>query len=167
MKPQSTRDIAFEHLSGGKTKAQIADSVLVHRSTIHRFMKEGKVKKRNRRLGRRKLAAEQEAALLAKVSNTPAVTMSQLATYAKDRFGVAITERTAAGIMRRNKITYKKGTKINIRYKRELGLKLLEDIRQLYSPLVASVDEASFMLNMAPTCGWAPKGQRLSLAEGQ
>ena len=62
--------------------------------------------------------------------------------------------------MTRNTITRKKGTKMNINYKHELGMAYLQDIRQFYSPLLCSLDEASFMLNLAPAYGWAPRGER-------
>lgn len=160
MRADSIRSLAFEHLLDGRTKTETAKHVRVHCPTVPRWIKLGRGREREVRICFHwiKLTSEQEQELLAVLGKTPSLTLAHLAGYALRKFYVRISNRGISGIISRNGLIRKKGTKLNVRYQRDLGSRYLEDIRARYTPMIASLDEASFMLDLAPAYGWAPKG---------
>ena len=167
MRANSIRALAFEHLSDGATKSDTAKHIRVHRSTVYRWTRQGRDRKKEARvrLNRRKLTLGQEREVLAALRKMPSMSLAQIAEYAISRFHVRISSRGVSNIISRNGFTRKKGTKLNIKYQRDLGSRYLEELRARYTPMIASLDEASFMLNLAPTYGWAPKGQRAVISQ--
>ena len=127
---------------------------------MHRWLRQGRQLNRQKtpRPTRRKLAPDQERELLDMVDCKPGLTLAFIAKHALECFGTAVSERTVSNLMTRNKITRKKGTKVNIDYKHKLGMEYLQDIRQIYLLLLCSLDEESLMLNLAPAYGWAMGG---------
>ena len=162
MRSQCIRDLAFEHLKDGLTTAETARIIKVHQTTIQRWQREGRVCKApaKHRINRRKLSQEQEKAVLDGVRSNPGMQLKTLVKHVSDAYNLTITTRTASSILKRGDVTRKRGTKMNIKYQIEKGVKFLEDLRQCYRPLLTSFDGCSFMLNLAPSYGWARRGER-------
>ena len=112
------------------------------------------------RLNRRKLTVTEEQYIVRQVETQPGLLLHQIGTQFQATHGKGISPRLLSKIMKRHGITRKRGTRLNVRYVVERGRQFLQDVRSIFTPLMASIDECSVMLNSAPTYGWAPRGQR-------
>lgn len=111
----------------------------------------------------RKLTPEQEAEVLAFVDGNAGVFLDEVKDFVAETHGTAISTSTASRLLAKHECTRKRGTRVNVKYKTEKGMRFLEDIRPIFenNPIMfASLDEMSMMLNLAPTYGYARKGRR-------
>ena len=94
------------------------------------------------------------------VEEKPGQFQDQSADFVLRTFDIQISQQTVSNILKRNDFTRKRGSRVNNKYDVDKGKRFLEDFRRLDTPLIASLDEMSVMLNLAPTHGYALKGQR-------
>ena len=157
---QSVRTLAMQHLENGATIASTAASVRVSRRTVQRWKKQAENCDKILRPERRSLNQQQEEAVIKFVEQRPGIYMKHIVQFVSETFGIGISRDTASRIMRRNNITRKKGTRVNNRFRPDLGKQFLDEISSTYTPLIASIDEMSIMLNSAPSHGYATRGKR-------
>ena len=162
MRSKEIRKLALDRLSDGKSIAEIASFLEVTEQTVRNWTKKEPIYGVGRvcRVDKRRLSPEQEEKVLRFVAERPGVFQADIVKYVSETFAVEITRFTASRILRRNAITQKRGTRVNTRYYVERGMQFLDEMRFAYSPLTASIDEMSVMLNIAPLYGYAPRGQR-------
>ena len=162
MKSKAIRDLATAHQIDGKSTAETAACLKVSQRTIQLWNRIPALQG-ERNLDRselRKLTREQEAGVLSYISGRAGTFLDEIVKYAMTQYSVAISRSTASNILTRNGLTRKRGTRVNLKYKPDKGMQYLERIRCLYSPMIASMDEMSVMLNLAPLYGYAPRGER-------
>ena len=161
MRSKEIRDLAVARSGDGKSIAEVASFLEVIEQTVRNWTKNepiyGTVKVC--RIDNRRLSPQQEQKVLKFVAERPGLFQDGIVTYVAKTFAVEITRFTASRILKRNAITRKRGTRVNIRYCVERGVQFLDEMRFAYSPLIASIDEMSVMLS-APLYGYAPRGQR-------
>ena len=160
------RSLAFKLTAKGRTRKEVAEILEVSIRTIFRWLRGDNSKRVERapRLGRRRLTSLQEASMIERCQSLPATSIKELVRYAVSTFEVHVSISTAARVLARAKITYKKAVKRNSEYNEDKGRQF---VREIISPLlrtlpkaIASVDEAGFHLNCAPKYGWAKRGER-------
>ena len=168
MKSKKTiNDLAVERRIDGSSTAQIADFLKVSQRTIQRWVKKGKtvLSEKFSRVKSRKLTPEQEDQVLAFVDGNAGIFLDEVKDFVAETHGTAISTSTASRLLAKHEYTRKRGTRVNVKYKTEKGMRFLEDIRPIFenNPIMfASLDEMSLMmiLNLAPTYGYARKGRR-------
>lgn len=97
------------------------------------------------------------------VANRAGCILEDIVEFVATSYDVSISDRTALRILDRHDYTRKRGTRQNNKLSVIKSMQFLVDLRQLYnsnSSSLASIDEMSVMLNIAPTYGYAPRGQR-------
>ena len=117
------------------------------------------------RVTRRKLTQEKEQAVLKLIAGRPGSVVEDSVEYVSETFLVTTSRFTASRMLKGYGLTRKRGTRLKLRYNADKGLQFLEDIPSSFSPLLASIDEMSVMLNVAPSYGYAPRGQRAVLSQ--
>ena len=162
---KTIKDLAVERRIDGSSTAQIADFLKVSQRTIQRWVKKGKMvlSEKFSRVKSRKLTPEQEDEVLAFVDGNAGIFLDEVKDFIAETHGTAISTSTASRLLAKHEYTRKRGTRVNVKYKTEKGMRFLEDIRPIFenNPIMfASLDEMSVMLNLAPTYGYARKGRR-------
>ena len=158
---RSIRELALERLQDGVSTSEIAESLKVSKRTVQRWKKEGNnYGAKQVRLKSRKLTDEQEESVLKFIEKKPGVYAKNIVAYAAENFKVKICKTTVHNLFRKHNITRKVGTRVNHRYKVELGRQYLAELQESYTPMFGSIDEASVMLNLTATHGYAIKGKR-------
>lgn len=166
MKDQTIRDLAFSLFERGRTRKEVADILQVSTRTISRWRARGNVKlpKRGPRLGKRRLTVHQEQTMVAKCESNASTSMRELVTFSSVTFGVKISIATAARILDRAVFTHKKAVKRNTEYDEDKARRFVREIirptLERWPSRIASIDEAGFHLNCAPSYGWAKRGKR-------
>ena len=159
------RDLAFAHKNYGKSTKDIAAMLRVSQRTIRYWFQQNPLHpmqgvRKIDRTQRRSLTGIQEEGLLAYIENQPGTTLAEIRVFISRRYCVDVSCKSVSRILKRSDITRKRGTKQNIKYDREKGVRFLEDVQASYSNSYASIDEMSVMLNLAPSYGYAKRGQR-------
>ena len=158
---KSAKEIAFEHRRKGIGVVESARTLGVCRKGIQRWRAQGQeFPCRKARPDRRRLDATQEQAILGFVDSKPGQFQDQIVDFVDEQFGIKISQPTISRLLRRNNLTRKQGTRVNYKFDEGKGRQFLEDIREINTPLIASLDEMSVMLNLAPTHGYALRGRR-------
>ena len=156
MKSKTVRELALARLRDGRSTAEIASFLEVTQQTVRNWSRrEPKYGVGNiSRVLRRRLSPEQEQMVLNFVANQPGVFQEDVVAYVSHTFSITISRFTASRILRRNDVTRKRATRLNTRYSVERGLQFLDGMKPDLSPLTASIDEMSVMLNIAPSYGY-------------
>ena len=158
---KSAKEVAFEHRRDGIGVVESARALSVSRKTIQRWRAQGPgFPCKMLRPQRRKLTPSQEEAVLAFVAERPGQFQDQIVEFVLRTFGIQISQQTVSNILKRNDVTRKRGSRVNNKCSVDKGMQFLEEFRDLNTPLIASLDEMSVMLNLAPTHGYAPRGRR-------
>ena len=163
MKAKAVRQLALEHRESGISTAQIALFLKVSQRTVQLWIKQGPEQDNGKPLtiGRRTLSPIQEEGVLEFVEGNPGIFLQDVIDMVSQRYAVTISRNSVSALLKRNAITRKRGTRVNLKYNSQLGEVFLNEIRPLYSTTsFASIDEMSVMLNLAPTYGYAKRGQR-------
>ena len=158
---KSAKEVAFEHRRDGIGVVESARFLGVSRKTIQRWRAQGPgFPCKKIRPERRRLNSSQEEAVIKYVEEEPGQFQDRIVDFVLRTFGKKISQQTVSNILKRNDITRKRGTRVNMKYEPEKGMRFLEDLRGLATPLIASLDEMSVMLNPAPSYGYALRGRR-------
>ena len=165
MKSKGVRELAFTHKNDGKSAREIAAMLKVSQGTIQLWFKQGPMHpmqgvRKIERANRRTLTPIQEGGLLPYIEAQPDSALSDIIDFVSNRYCVRISRNAVSRILKRNDTTRKRGTRQNIKYGREKGVRFLEDVKSSYTDSYASIDEMSVMLNLAPSYGYAKRGQR-------
>ena len=162
MKSKEVRDLALSHLNDGKTTKEVACFLKVSQRTIRNWKKAGPIigERKLDRVSRRCLTPIQEEGVLAMIQECPGILLDDIVEFVAQRYCVTASRFAISRLMKRNSITRKRGTRMNIKYDVQRGLDYLAEIKSVYSESFASLDEMSVMLNIAPTYGYAVRGQR-------
>lgn len=114
------------------------------------------------------MTTSQEKGVLNFIQGKAGSFLDEIVDFVAKTWNVRISCRTASRMLRRNKYTRKRGTRRNHKFSVIRGMQFLAEIRELYisTPAAfASIDEMSVMLNIVPSYGYAPHGQRAVITQ--
>lgn len=149
----------MQHIEAGASVTSTASYLKVSRRTIQRWKNHPGNGGKILRPERRSLNVQQEKAVLMFVEQRPGIFMKHVMEFVLKTFGITILRHTASRNIGRNDITRKKATRVNYRFRPDLGKQFLDEIQSTYTLLTASIDEMSIMLNIAPSHGYATRGK--------
>ena len=167
---KSVKNLAIDRSNDGLPTGRIAEVLGVSQRTIQRWVKKGKTLLHEKfpRLNSRRLTPQQEDGVLEFLEENAGVFLDEVKDFVSVTYGVAISVSTAYRLLSKHEFTRKRGTRVNVKYRSEKGMRFLEQIRPIYdnNPVMfASLDEMAVMLNLAPTYGYARKGRRAIVSQ--
>lgn len=154
-------------LDEGMSTADVAKFVGVTQRSIQLWKKADRnQEKRSTRPEMRLLTLEHEKGVLQHIAENPDVVLEQIVEFVLDSYSVVISRFTASRILKRHKITRKRGARMNHRYVLSKGLDFLDCcVRPLYGSQLVSIEEMSVTLNVASLYVYALRGQRAVLSQ--
>lgn len=146
--------------SQGHTVQAVADALNVNKRTIRRWLRHGTPQHATIRPSQIRLSAASELSIISFFVNNNTATLKQAAQYLSDEQGVTVCLATIWNCCRKQKLTWKKGSKAYSEMDEDRAQQFVQDIKIGFNSRVMALDEAAFFWNHTRGYAWGAKGER-------